>query len=110
MDKAHHNLWCGNGYPWAGNGTFSWGFCLVFRAIQLIYLQLVLKVMYYDVEANKEMRLYIEKVVNAAGEKTKLEMELFTERQIQNGIKEIRRVVKEEVQNEMRIKDGGKEK
>lgn len=66
--------------------------------------------MYYDVEANKEMRLYIEKVVNAAGEKTKLEMELFTERQIQNGIKEIRRVVKEEVQNEMRIKDGGKEK
>lgn len=54
---------------------------------------------HHDVEANKEMRLYIEKVVNAAGEKTKLEMELFTERQIQNCIKEIRQVVKEEVQN-----------
>lgn len=30
---------------------------------------LALKVIYYDVEANKEMRLHIEKVVNAASEK-----------------------------------------
>lgn len=48
-----------------------------------MYLQLGLKVtcMYYDVEENKEMRLYIEKFVNAAGDKPRLEMELSTERQ-----------------------------
>ena len=40
-------------------------------------LQLVLEVMYYDVEVNKEMRLHIEKVVKAEGEKTKLETENF---------------------------------
>lgn len=48
----------------------------------------------HNVGANKGMRLYIEKVANAAGEKMKLELELFTERQIQNGIKEIRQVIR----------------
>jgi hypothetical protein len=75
------------------------GICLLFRAIQLIYLQLVLKVMYYDVEANKEMRLYIEKVVNAAGEKRSSRWNSLQSVKYKIvHIKEIRQVVKEEVQ------------
>lgn len=116
MDKAH-NFWCGNSYPWARSGTFSSGFCLVFRVIPLTYLQLVLKVMYYDVETNNEMHLHIEKVVNAAGEKTRLgmenvrlAMELSTKRQIDDAFNGIRAVIRDEVHNHMRIRNGEKEK
>ncbi|KAF8461257.1 hypothetical protein BDZ91DRAFT_851176 [Kalaharituber pfeilii] len=50
---------------------------------------LVLRVMYYDIGANKEIRFHLEKVVTTEGAKTKLEMDklrlamkLFTKRQI----------------------------
>jgi hypothetical protein len=84
---------------------FRW-ILLGFWAIQLTYLQLGFKVAYYDVEADKDMRLYIGKVVNA----TKTEVELFTERQMQNCIKEFRQVVREEVQDQNKIGDGAGKK
>jgi len=71
--------------------------------------------MVYDIATNKEMKAHIETVVTASEQKNKVEldylkfaMELTTQRQIGEVVKEIRSVVRDEVHHYMRAGDGEK--
>ena len=109
-----------------GLGSVRFSDCGFATCSALTDLQIAYKVIVYDVATNNEMKAYIDKAITTSEQKTeknitapeqkmkaeldnlKLAMELTTQRQIGEVLKEIRSVVRDEVHHYMRARDGEK--